>query len=74
MPFKSVCAVAVLLVSHALASPANTPLRRANPQPDVFRASQVQDAFRTAWKGYYEHAFPHDTLLPLHGGGSADDR
>lgn len=29
------------------------------------RAAAVQDAFQTAWNGYYTYAFPNDELLPV---------
>ena len=48
-------------------------LNRRAPTPDHGRAGAVRRAFQTAWEGYYEHAFPHDTLLPLTN-GFEDDR
>ena len=32
------------------------------------RLEQVKDAFRHAWKGYKEHAWLHDEVMPLSGG------
>lgn len=29
------------------------------------KAEQVKDAFKFAWDGYYEHAFPNDELHPV---------
>lgn len=43
-------------------------------EPDQnVRAEAVVEMFRHAWSGYYEHAFPHDSLRPLYGNYS-DDR
>ncbi|KAG8417068.1 Belongs to the glycosyl hydrolase 47 [Metarhizium acridum] len=69
----SACAVAALLASPGLGNPTRSLLERGATEADTSKASQVKDVFRTAWNGYYEHAFPHDTLLPLTGGDS-DDR
>ncbi|KAG8413781.1 Belongs to the glycosyl hydrolase 47 [Metarhizium acridum] len=69
----SACAVAALLASPGLGNPTRSLLERGATEADTSKASQVKDVFRTAWNGYYEHAFPHDTLLPLTGGNS-DDR
>lgn len=35
--------------------------------PEIWaeRAVQVKEAFRHAYRGYEEHAFPHDELLPV---------
>lgn len=35
--------------------------------PEIWaeRAAQVKEAFRHAYRGYEEHAFPHDELLPV---------
>ncbi|KJK82506.1 Mannosyl-oligosaccharide alpha-1,2-mannosidase [Metarhizium anisopliae BRIP 53293] len=73
MPSPSACAVAALLACPALGNPTRSLLNRGAMEADTPKASQVQDVFRTAWNGYYEHAFPHDTLLPLTG-GNYDDR
>jgi mannosyl-oligosaccharide alpha-1,2-mannosidase len=32
---------------------------------DIDRADAIKDAFRFAWEGYYDNAFPHDELLPV---------
>jgi Glycosyl hydrolase family 47 len=32
---------------------------------DVNRGQAVREAFLHTWKGYMEHAFPHDMLRPL---------
>ncbi|KAK3316254.1 glycoside hydrolase family 47 protein [Apodospora peruviana] len=42
---------------------------RANPE----RAGAVRDAFDISWRGYYEYAFPHDSLRPVTNTWS-DDR
>ena len=72
MVFSS-CAIAALLLGLALGSPTDSFLKRGAPVADTGRALQVRQAFSDAWDGYYAHAFPHDTLLPLTG-GNADDR
>ena len=35
--------------------------------PEIWaeRAAQVKEAFRHAYRGYEQHAFPHDELLPV---------
>ncbi|KHO00527.1 1,2-a-D-mannosidase [Metarhizium album ARSEF 1941] len=73
MLFGTVCAVVALAISPGCAKPSASFLKRRRLEADASKASQVKQAFRTAWNGYYEHAFPHDTLLPLTGGNS-DDR
>ncbi|KAH0835805.1 glycoside hydrolase [Lanmaoa asiatica] len=35
------------------------------PQIWAERAAQVKEAFRHAYRGYEQHAFPHDELLPV---------
>lgn len=37
------------------------------------RADAVKQAFRISWDGYYNFAFPHDSLRPVEN-GYADDR
>jgi mannosyl-oligosaccharide alpha-1,2-mannosidase len=61
------------LAGPAAAYPRPDSLNRRAPAPDHRRAGAVRRAFQTAWEGYYEHAFPHDTLLPLTN-GFEDDR
>ena len=34
----------------------------------AIRAEQVKEAFRHAYHGYEQYAFPHDELLPLSNG------
>jgi len=34
----------------------------------LLRQEEVKDAFRHAWKGYKEHAWLHDEVMPLSGG------
>jgi mannosyl-oligosaccharide alpha-1,2-mannosidase len=36
------------------------------PHPD--RADAVREAFRHAWSGYRQYAFPHDELRPVSNG------
>ncbi|KAH6652245.1 glycoside hydrolase family 47 protein [Truncatella angustata] len=38
---------------------------RGNYTSNPERAATVKDAFRHAWNGYYEFAFPHDSLKPI---------
>ena len=47
--------------------------RDGQPSPDPFRAWAVRDAFKASWAGYYDHAFPHDSLRPV-SGSYEDDR
>ncbi|KAG6041194.1 hypothetical protein E4U41_005684 [Claviceps citrina] len=73
MPTKKTgFAMAALLLSPVLGAGPVPWIKRA-PQADTARASEVKEAFRTAWAGYYEHAFPHDTLMPI-SVKSNDDR
>ncbi|KAM0306222.1 hypothetical protein HYE67_002230 [Fusarium culmorum] len=37
------------------------------------RADEIVEMFRFAWNGYYEHAFPHDSLRPKYN-NYTDDR
>ena len=32
------------------------------------KADDVKEAFKNAWNGYVEHAFPHDELHPVSNG------
>lgn len=50
-------AAAAGLASQAVAAPSY----EARPE----RAAAVQEAFQRAWDGYYEYAFPNDTLRPI---------
>lgn len=38
---------------------------RKLPVPQIERAEAVKEVFRISWEGYYDHAFPHDTLRPV---------
>lgn len=60
----SVCMIAAF-VSQVLALPATETTEKRAPAPDHARATAVRQAFQTAWDGYYAHAFPHDSLLPI---------
>jgi len=56
--FAVTAATAVLgVATTALAAPSY----QAHPE----RASAVQATFQRSWDGYYEYAFPHDTLKPI---------
>lgn len=59
------------LIGHSVALPGN--LKRDEPVADLDRAGKVREAFQTAWKGYRDNAFPHDTLSPV-SNGFKDDR
>lgn len=37
---------------------------------DAQRAAAVQEAYRHAWSGYKQYAFPNDELLPVSNGYS----
>ncbi|ROT38442.1 alpha-1,2-mannosidase from Trichoderma Reesei [Sodiomyces alkalinus F11] len=41
--------------------------------PDAAKARAVKDAYLISWNGYYDHAFPDDTLQPVTN-GSVNDR
>ncbi|KAH6988604.1 glycoside hydrolase family 47 protein [Ilyonectria destructans] len=43
------------------------------PLPEPVRVAAVKEAFKTSWEGYYEHAFPHDSLRPI-SNTPVDDR
>ncbi|OAA64222.1 mannosyl-oligosaccharide alpha-1,2-mannosidase precursor [Niveomyces insectorum RCEF 264] len=71
-------AVASLGLSACVAAlpAAASPVRRATKpkyvtHPD--RVDAVKAAFQRSWAGYYQHAFPHDSLKPISNGFS-DDR
>lgn len=34
-------------------------------KPDAEKAEAIKDAYLLSWKGYYDHAFPNDTLRPV---------
>jgi mannosyl-oligosaccharide alpha-1,2-mannosidase len=34
----------------------------------LYRRAQVEDAFKHSWKGYKDHAWLHDELMPVSGG------
>ncbi|KAH6640557.1 glycoside hydrolase [Chaetomium tenue] len=68
-------AAAALLVGLSAAAPPFKPHGPHEPQYIVNqkRADAVKEAFQVSWDGYYEHAFPHDSLRPV-SNGYADDR
>jgi mannosyl-oligosaccharide alpha-1,2-mannosidase len=43
-------------------------LKHAQSQEAALRADAVVQAFRIAWDGYYQYAFPHDQLHPIDNG------
>ncbi|KAK2592708.1 Mannosyl-oligosaccharide alpha-1,2-mannosidase 1B [Conoideocrella luteorostrata] len=73
MSSKTGLAISALLIGVAPITLASATWKRSSPQPDNARAHEVRKAFQTAWDGYYEKSFPHDTLLPISGRAS-DDR
>lgn len=38
---------------------------RAIASPDPEKAQTIKEAYQYSWKGYYNNAFPNDTLTPL---------
>lgn len=54
--------VAALL---GLAAPALASPLAPRGAPDAEKAQAVEEAYRFSWKGYYDYAFPNDTLAPL---------
>lgn len=52
--------VLLSLASSSLAAP-----KSRKPGPDHKKAKAIKEAYRYSWKGYYDHAFPNDTLTPL---------
>ncbi|KAH6843024.1 glycoside hydrolase [Chaetomium sp. MPI-CAGE-AT-0009] len=70
-------AVAALLVGLSAAAPRgpHDPHKPQGPRyiANQERARAVKEAFQVSWDGYYEHAFPHDSLRPVTN-GYADDR
>ncbi|KAK4232490.1 glycoside hydrolase [Podospora fimiseda] len=65
-----VAAVALVgLASHAVmvsTAPAGSEQQSRPPYiVNKHRARAVQDAFRVSWDGYYQYAFPHDSLKPI---------
>lgn len=62
------------LAAVGLAAPAPTPSGSpSRPRANPARAAAVKSAFEHSWRGYYENAFPHDTLHPVTN-GFEDDR
>lgn len=45
---------------------------RIKRSPDPEKADAVVEAFRASWNGYYDNAFPNDTLRPLSNVGVND--
>jgi mannosyl-oligosaccharide alpha-1,2-mannosidase len=50
-------------IPQAIAAP--SPRRALSYQSHPDRTAGVQQAFQTAWDGYYKYAYPHDNLLPI---------
>lgn len=71
---RALALLACLAHGHAAAvSPRDAPSHvRAAPSyvahPE--RAAAVKEAFDRSWDGYYQYAFPHDSLLPISKGFS----
>ena len=65
--------VALGFTGAAIAAPHHKRAYAPTYAPNADRADAVKEAFSFAWKGYYENAFPHDTLRPV-SNGFIDDR
>ncbi|KAH7325710.1 glycoside hydrolase, family 47 [Stachybotrys elegans] len=61
-----------LLLGFASVSLAYSSARTFRRSPDEDKASAVVDAFTLAWGGYWENAFPNDTLRPISNIGDND--
>lgn len=66
MRFDKTSALALGLAAPALAAPSSRLRKRGGPDPE--RADAVKATFNTAWKGYYDNAFPNDNLHPITNG------
>lgn len=55
------------LVLLGLAAPSLALPKRDDdkPGPDAEKAKQIKEAYVYSWRGYYDHAFPNDTLAPI---------
>ncbi|KAJ3497747.1 hypothetical protein NLG97_g1661 [Lecanicillium saksenae] len=53
------------LVAAQAATNSGTALRPPSYTTNEKRASAVKEAFAFSWKGYLDHAFPHDSLKPV---------
>lgn len=38
---------------------------RAAGSPDAAKAQAVKEVYQESWRGYYQYAFPNDTLNPV---------
>ncbi|VUC23181.1 unnamed protein product [Clonostachys rosea] len=68
MRSSQLCLSALGLASTAFAGPQFRHRRAVNEE----RVDAVKEAYRTAWKGYYDYAFPNDTLHPVSNGYEND--
>ncbi|KAG6040265.1 hypothetical protein E4U41_001102 [Claviceps citrina] len=71
MRLSNTAIVLVRLAGAAVALPSKRAV--VPPRADHGKARQVKEAFEISWNGYYQHAFPHDTLHPVTN-GYEDDR
>lgn len=53
------------LVLLGLAGPSLAAPKGKKGGPDADRAKAIKETYQYSWKGYYDHAFPNDTLAPL---------
>ncbi|KFH40428.1 mannosyl-oligosaccharide alpha-1,2-mannosidase 1B-like protein [Hapsidospora chrysogenum ATCC 11550] len=53
------------LVLLGLAGPAIAAPKGKKGGPDTAKAKAIKETYQHSWKGYYEYAFPNDTLAPL---------
>ena len=54
-------------ISEPESAKTNTIASSNSLKPDATKAEAIKEAFRHAWNGYYEQAFPHDEVYPVSG-------
>ncbi|EFW20805.1 maturation of Asn-linked oligosaccharides protein [Coccidioides posadasii str. Silveira] len=69
-PVLAVCAAALTLIPSVVALPMidkdlPSSISQSSDKTSQERAEAVKAAFRFAWEGYLEHAFPNDELHPV---------
>ncbi|KAK4189403.1 glycoside hydrolase [Podospora australis] len=60
-----IIALAGLTLVHYADSQDLPPYRKPKHYPNRHRANAVKSAFQVSWDGYYQYAFPHDSLRPV---------
>jgi mannosyl-oligosaccharide alpha-1,2-mannosidase len=73
MRLNSKLSVLLGMAAPGLAFPGPSVAFLDDRSPNPARALAVKSAFRTSWDGYYENAYPHDSLRPI-SNTSEDDR